>query len=321
MSGERRVVDGRRVEPGDERRKPPRKRFVGFGQLVLDRLRGLDQRRGVGEPRLRLRERRPFVHGESERGELAAAQVEGLALGGGGLARRSRRVATIDGCTPVAPRGGRLAGERGEPAESVDQRSAGHRRSRATDARAGRADRPASRRQRRAARASPGGRRSMPGSALCVHRAPDEERRAVGGRVPARPATWRGRGDLRRRTRRRARHARRPAATGAARSGRPGAMPAHRAGSTCRRRFRRSAPRSRGRARGRASSTTTKFRIDSNRNIVPGVYGRTLSGVSLQCSFSRSIAKWSWPSGWRSRTRCAERRISTLSPSESWKCA
>ena len=37
-------------------------------------------------------------------------------------------------------------------------------------------------------------------------------------------------------------------------------------------------------------------------------YGRSRSGVSLQCSFSRSIAKWSWPSGCRKRAACGARR-------------
>src|SRR5204862_1991044 len=75
------------------------------------------------EPRLLLRERRPFVRRHVERRKLAPARFERLALRGRRAGRLRRRIALLDGGPPFAPRTRRLASERGEPSERVNERS------------------------------------------------------------------------------------------------------------------------------------------------------------------------------------------------------
>ena len=121
--GERGVVRRMGVELRDQRRQPGRQRVVAVGELLLARRRRLDQRRGVREPRLRLRQRDPFVGGDVERRELAPARLQHLALGGGGLRRLRRRIAPLDGRVPFAPRARHGAAQGREAAEAVDERA------------------------------------------------------------------------------------------------------------------------------------------------------------------------------------------------------
>ena len=80
-------------------------RVVAVGQRLLAGRRRFDQRRRVREPRLRLRQRRPFVGGDVERRELAPARLEQLrAPRPTAAAARGRGVALLDRGTPRAPR-------------------------------------------------------------------------------------------------------------------------------------------------------------------------------------------------------------------------
>ena len=195
------------------------------------------------EPRLRLRQRRPFVGGHVERRELAPARLERLALGGGrrAAAAAASRFSTAARHARHAARG--RAGERREAAERIDERAL-HlgRGERLVRVLAVEVDEPLADllqlRERRGPAVDPRAasclarRACGAGAALAVVATRDRARRASARCPDAR----------RRRTRRRARRARRPAAAAAARSDRRAAARARRAGSTCRRRSRRSAP-------------------------------------------------------------------------------
>ncbi len=110
-------------KPGDHHGQPAPERVVALGERILGGRRCLEQRRRMREPRLRLRQRCPFVGRHCKRGELAPALVEQRALGGGGGGGLCRRVAPGDGRLPCLPCGGGLPAEHGEAAVRVDERA------------------------------------------------------------------------------------------------------------------------------------------------------------------------------------------------------
>ena len=77
----------------------------------------------MGEARLRLRERRPFVGRDVERGELAPARVEQIALRHERFRGGGRGIALLDRGTPRPPCRADFAREDREAAEGVDQRA------------------------------------------------------------------------------------------------------------------------------------------------------------------------------------------------------
>ncbi len=118
-----RIVNGVRVELRDQCREPADEGGVGFRQLVLRRGCRFEQRGGVRKPRLRLRQRRPLVDGRAERRELPPARFEKIAFRRRFARRGAGCVALFRRRAPLAPCIGGLAREHGETAERVEQRA------------------------------------------------------------------------------------------------------------------------------------------------------------------------------------------------------
>ena len=119
--GERRIVRGGGREPGGDLRDAPRQRLVRFLERVGGLRARVDQRRGVREPRLRGAELRPLALAHRERGELVPARLEDLALGGRPASVDPGRVASLARRTPLPPRVAGLLRQRRESAERVDE--------------------------------------------------------------------------------------------------------------------------------------------------------------------------------------------------------
>ena len=321
----------------DHRAEAAGERGIAFGELVLAGARRFEQRRRVREARLRLRQRGPFVGGDVERRELAPARLEQLALGGErlrgpgrgvALARRRSRhaamrrrlrapatakppkastsarcasAASSDWCacwpcrsTSSSPTSVEL-GERGRAA--VDPRAAlALRVERAPDA-----------------AASPSPVASSPASPCsashAAHVGPvvDVERRGELGALRARPqlALLEAVAEQQRQRVEQDRLA------GAGLAGEHGEAAIELEVERFdddeipdRQQAQHGCDWVRSTGRQPRSIRVTRWRSWSQSAGQP-----SRSGVSPQCSFSRSIAKWSWSSGCRSRTGYGARRI------------
>jgi hypothetical protein len=107
----------------DQVAKPRRDRVVVVDECCLAGLRCVYQRGGIGEPRLRDVERRNLVVAEVERRQLLDAGFEEGTLRLGGRGGADRGVAQVARRAPGAPGVGDLARKCGEAAEPVDERA------------------------------------------------------------------------------------------------------------------------------------------------------------------------------------------------------
>ena len=118
---ERGIVRGDGTQPLRQLRDARPERVVGVRQRRHAVVGRGNQLRRVGQARLRGRQVAPFGLGHGERGQLAPAIVQEIALGGRRFRRMRGGIALVGGDAPFAPAVGHFARERREAAEGVDQ--------------------------------------------------------------------------------------------------------------------------------------------------------------------------------------------------------